>query len=302
MTTEDALFILDHGASMTRACASLCMPAPSDGLAVFEDMRCYRNAKTNATYVFRLDEHVKRLMRSMGLAMMDAPCTAKKLSNAVVSAVLQSGLVECRVRMTAYRARPLNAPGGNPLARIAIACEGVQADSDMPAAKAVVSSWRAIPVDSLPQAMRCVAASSVFALARQEAVSCGASEAVLLNGAGLVCQSTCGSVMVMRDGVLSTPPSSSGAYESVMRDTVLNLAMDMDVPSIEEQLTRADLAIADEAFFADDVLGIVPLARIDGRQVGRGKPGAITEALQKRFAKASMSELDDYSSWLTEIR
>lgn len=301
MTTEDALFILDHGASMTRACAPLCMPAPSDGLAVFEDMRCYRNAKTNATYVFRLDEHVKRLMRSMGLAMMDAPCTAKKLLNAVVSAVLQSGLVECRVRITAYHAR-LDSPGGNPLARIAIACEGVQADSDTPSAKAVVSSWRAIPVDSLPQAMRCVAASSVFALARQEAASCGASEAVLLNGAGLVCQSTCGSVMVIRDGVLSTPPSSSGAYESVMRDTVLNLAMDMDVPSIEEQLTRADLAIADEAFFADDVLGIVPLARIDGRQVGRGKPGAITEALQKRFAKASMGELDDYSSWLTEIR
>lgn len=342
MATEETLFFLDRGALLARGDSSLRVPASLDGLAVFEDVRCYRNAKTGATYAFRLDEHVKRLMRSMGLAMLDAPCTAKKLSNAVTTAVDQSGLAECHVRLTAYRAQPWDAHGGDPLARIAIACRGVESvagadgDADSPSGsdpdaeaadegsragfasdasaaapsmaednrvvQAVVSSWRAIPVDSLPSAMRCVATSSVFALARQEAAAFGADEAVLLNSEGLVCQSTCGNVFIVRDGVLSTPPASSGAYDSVMRDTVLNLAMDMDVPVIEEQLSRADLAIADEAFLADDVLGIVPLVRIDGRQVAKGKPGAITKALQKRFAKAATGELNDYAGWLTEVK
>ena len=341
MATEETLFILDHGASLARGDSSLRVPAPLDGLAVFEDVRCYRNAKTGATSAFRLDEHVKRLMRSMGLAMLDAPCTAKKLSNAVVAAIGQSGLAECHVRLTAYRAQPWDAHGGDPLARIAITCRGVEsvagadgdADSqpgsdpdaeaidedsragfasdasaapsvaeDNRVAQAVVSSWRAIPVDSLPSAMCCVATSSVFALARQEAAAFGVDEAVLLNSEGLVCQSTCGNVFIVRDGVLSTPPASSGAYDSVMRDTALNLAMDMDVPAIEEQLSRADLAIADEAFLADDVLGIVPLVRIDGRQVAKGKPGAITKALQKRFAKAATGELNDYAGWMTEVK
>ena len=335
MATEETQFVLEGGKLAQSDGAQVRAPRQLDGLAVFEDMRCYRDPKTETLYAFRLDDHVKRLVRSMNLAMMDAPCTAKKLSGLILNAVKQSDCAECCVRVTAYRVQPCDAPGGDPLAQIAIACRGIgvsadadagaqpdsdsafgsvsDADNDAPsisrssmqgehAAQAFISSWRTIPVDSLPSAMRCVAASSVFALAQQEAAAFGASEAVLLNAEGLVCQSTCGNVFVVRDGVLSTPPASSGAYDGVMRDTALNLAMDLDVPAIEEQLTRTDLRIADEAFLADDVRGIVPLICVDGHQVGKGKPGPITEALQKRLAKATTGNLDGYSNWLTEVK
>ena len=304
MTADSTLFIVDNGKLTACDAASAYVPGTFDGLAVFEDVRCYRNARTDALFVFRLDEHVKRFMRSMRLAAMNAPCTAKKLTGAVISAIKQSELGECCVRMSAYRPAS-SCVEGNPLAQVAISCERVGAagvdGAGECAAGAVVSSWRSIPVDSLPSAMRCIAGSSVAALAKQEAAAFGANEAIMLNGAGFVCQSTCGNVIVVRDGVLSTPPASSGAYESVMRDTALNLAMDLDVPAIEEQLTRADLYIADEAFLADDAFGIVPLVRIDGSQVGKGKPGVITEAIRKRFAKAATGGLDDYSGWLTNV-
>ena len=128
-----------------------------------------------------------------------------------------------------------------------------------------------------------------------------ADEAVLLDAQGNVCRSTGGAVFAVRDGVVSTPPASSGVYDSVARDTVLNLAMDMDVPVMEESLTRSDLFIADEVFLVDDVRGVTGVSRVDGRQVGKGSRAPVLEALHKRFAKLAAGKLPEYQGWLAEV-
>ena len=94
--------------------------------------------------------------------------------------------------------------------------------------------------------------------------------------------------------------------ESVERDTVINFAMDLDVPIVEERMTRADLCIADELFLCDAVRGVIPVSSIDGSTIGKPgkagpKPGPITKAIQERCAKMMAGKLDEYAAWIAQV-
>ena len=113
-------------------------------------------------------------------------------------------------------------------------------------------------------------------------------------------------MFAVRDGVLSTPPLACGVRESVARDTVINFAMDLDVPIVEERMTRADLCIADELFLCDAVRGVIPVSSIDGCTIGKPgkagpKPGPITKAIQERCAKMMAGKLDEYAAWIAQV-
>lgn len=121
----------------------------------------------------------------------------------------------------------------------------------------------------------------------------------MLNEAGLVCEGTGENLFIVRDGVLSTPPLSDGLLEGITRDTVLCLADDLEIPAIEESLTRSDLYIADEVFMTGSAAELTPIGSVDGRVVG--KPGEITRLLQDRFFAVCYGNIEEYSEWLTEI-
>jgi branched-chain amino acid aminotransferase len=137
-------------------------------------------------------------------------------------------------------------------------------------------------------------------LAKLEAKEHGYAEAVMLNEAGYVCEGTGENLFVVRDGVLSTPPTSDGLLEGITRDTVLCLADDLDIPALEESLTRSDLYIADEAFMCGSAAELTPIGNIDNRTIG--KPGPITKKLQKRFFEVVSGKVDDYKDWLVEVK
>ena len=136
-------------------------------------------------------------------------------------------------------------------------------------------------------------------LAKLEAKEHGYVEAIMLNEAGLVCEGTGENLFVVRDGILSTPPLSDGLLEGITRDTVLCLADDLEIPAIEESLTRSDLYIADEVFMTGSAAELTPVGSVDGRVVG--KPGEITRALQDRFFDLVYGRIDEYADWLTEV-
>lgn len=147
-------------------------------------------------------------------------------------------------------------------------------------------------------------ANAAFAL--REARQRGFDEPILLNEAGDVCSGARKAVFAVRDGVLSTPPLACGVRESVDRDTVINFAMDLDVPIVEERMTRADLCIADELFLCDAVRGVIPVSSIDGCTIGKPgkagpKPGPITKAIQERCAKMMAGKLDEYAAWIAQV-
>ena len=173
-------------------------------------------------------------------------------------------------------------------------------------ATAGISSWRAISNNALPPQAELAASRANAAFALREARQRGFDEPILLNEAGDVCSGARKAVFAVRDCVLSTPPLACGVRESVERDTVINFAMDLDVPIVEERMTRADLYIADELFLCDAVRGVIPVSSIDGCTIGKPgkagpKPGPITKAIQERYAKMLAGKLDEYAAWIAQV-
>jgi len=170
-----------------------------------------------------------------------------------------------------------------------------------------VSSWRQRSINAVPPAVKSTASYMNSLLAKLEAKAHGYAEAVMLNENGLVCEGTGENLFVVRNGVLSTPPLSDGLLEGITRDSILTIAADMfeaeelDVYPMEESLTRADLYIADEMFMCGSAAELTPVASVDDRQVGEGKAGEVTRALQQRFFDVVYGNVEDYADWLTEI-
>lgn len=274
------------------------------GSAVFEGIRCYQNPETQKSFVFRLRDHFKRLQRSCKISCIELPYSEDELCAAVVELIRANKLQSCYIRPIVYRGYgvmgvdPEDAP-----VEVAIACWPWESylgpDALEHGVSVGISSWRQRSNNALPPAVKATASYMNSILAKQEAKAHGYAEAILLNEAGLVCEGTGENLFVVSDGILATPPLSDGILEGITRDTVLCLADDLDIPAIEESLTRTDLYVADEVFMTGSAAELTPIGAVDGRVVGQ--PGEITRALQKRYFEVAYGRREDYHEWLEEV-
>lgn len=275
----DGKFVAAAEATCAISCASLM-----DGMVVLEDVPLFKNERGG--FMFRVDDHVKQFERSAKIAQIELPHASSKLAKAALKVAKASVANGC--------------DEGTHSGEGSLSC------SDSEVATAGISSWRAISNNALPPQAELAASRANVAFALREARQRGFDEPILLNEAGDVCSGARKAVFAVRDGVLSTPPLACGVRESVERDTVINFAMDLDVPIVEERMTRADLCIADELFLCDEVRGVIPVSSIDGCTIGKPgkagpKPGPITKAIQERCAKMMAGELDEYAAWIAQV-
>ena len=223
------------------------------GSGVFEGIRCYKNPENGKSYVFRRRDHMERLHRSCKIACIELPYTVDELCDATVELIRKNNLPSCYIRPLVYRGYGVMGvdPTGSPT-DVAIAVwpweSYLGADALENGVAVGVSSWRQRSNNAIPPAVKSTASYMNSILAKLEAKEHGYAEAIMLNEAGLVCEGTGENLFIVRDGVLSTPPLSDGLLEGITRDTVLCLADDLEIPAIEESLTRSDLYIADEVF------------------------------------------------------
>lgn len=274
------------------------------GSGVFEGIRCYQDPESKRSYVFRLREHMVRLHRSCKIAQIELPFSVEELCDATVEVIKRNKLESCYIRPIVYRG--YGTMGVDPTGasvEVAIAVwpwDSYLGNEALENGVAVgVSSWRQRSNNAIPPAVKSTASYMNSILAKLEAKQHGYAEAVMLNEQGLVCEGTGENIFVVRDGVLSTPPISDGVLEGITRDTVLCLACDLDIPVVEESLTRSDLYIADEMFMTGTAAELTPIGSVDERQIG--KPGEITRALQDRLFKVVYGQVEEYQDWLTEI-
>lgn len=274
------------------------------GSAVFEGIRCYQCPKSGKSYVFRLREHMERLLRSCKISLIDLDYTVDELCDATVELIRKNNLSSCYIRPLVYRG--YGAMGVDPTeapieAIIAVwPWEAYLGDEALEKGVSVgVSSWRQRSINSIPPAVKSTASYMNSIFAKLEARAHGYMEAVMLNEAGLVCEGTGENIFIVRNGVMSTPPLSDGVLEGITRDTIINLAYDLEIPVIEESLTRSDLYIADEMFMTGSAAEVTPIASVDERKIG--DPGEITRILQKKFFEVAYGQIDEYMDWLTEI-
>ena len=276
------------------------------GTGAFEGIRAYKTPSGVA--IFRLREHMRRLLRSCKILMIDVPFGLDELCDAAVEVVRENELVNgCYLRPLVYLG--YGEMGINPLfapVNVAIAAwpwgsylgdEGLANGVRMK-----ISSWQRHDPNAMPTAAKGTGMYLNSSLAKVEAIKAGYDEAILLGPDGRVSECTGENLFVVRDGVLlSPPPSEAGALPGITQESIVTIARDHGYEVRFEAMVRTDLYLADEAFLTGTAAEVVPIASVDDRIVGSGTPGPITKELQSIYFQAVRGELAAYEGWLTEV-
>lgn len=271
---------------------------------VFEGIRCYKTINDSA--IFRLGDHIQRLLDSGKCYFMDLGFSKQQLEKAAIETVKENGMDECYIRPIAYYG--YGKMGVNPMPNkvsVAIAVwkwdEYLKGGADK-GARLMVSSWARIDPKSLPMHAKATANYANSALARVEAIKAGFDEAVMLNSAGRVVEASAENIFIVKNGLLATPPTSSGALEGVTRDSVIKIAEDNKIKCEIHDIARDELYIADEVFLTGTAAEIKPVGEIDNRMIGEGGTGTLTKQLKELFDAVVHGKDKKFSRmWLTPV-
>ncbi len=276
------------------------------GTGVFEGIRCYSTVRGSA--LFRLADHMQRLIDSGKAYFMDLGYSRQQLEQAAIETVRASGMAECYVRPIAFYG--YGKMGVNPMPNkvsVAIAVwkwdEYIKGSGEEKGARLMTSSWARLDPKSMPMHAKATANYANSALARVEAIKAGFDEAIMLNSAGMVVEASAENVFVVKDGGLATPPTSIGALCGITRDSVMAIAEAYGIGCVERNIARDELYFADEVFLTGTAAEVKPVGEIDNRLVGRdgGRPGPVTKRLKELFEAAAHGKDDRFRDWLTPV-
>jgi len=274
------------------------------GLGVFEGIRCYRTADGRSA-VFRLPEHVGRLLDSAHINLMEVPWDAHAIEQACLDTLRANGLEEGYIRPLVFIGDGVMGlhPGANPirLAVIAWAWGKYLGEEGMELGiRAKVSTFSRHFVNSKMTKGKTCGDYVNSILAKREALLDGYDEAIMLDPQGLVSEASGENVFVVREGELRTPPLH-GVLGGLTRDAVIRLARDKGIPFRESQITRDELYIADEVFLTGTAAEVTPVREIDHRRIGSGRRGPVTGTLQSAFFDVVAGREPKYAGWLTHL-
>ncbi|HSN98472.1 MAG TPA: branched-chain amino acid transaminase [Candidatus Nanopelagicales bacterium] len=276
------------------------------GSNVFEGVRAYWSEERGELYVFKLDEHLRRLEQGMKIMRMKPPLATADIARGVVDLLRENGFREnVHMTVTAYFGEsddfdPLFATEDTGAHITAVPFDRVSALSS--GITACVSSWRRISDDSVPPRIKVGANYQNSRLAQQEARMNGYHTAVMLNQSGKVSETPGACLMMVRDGRLITPPVTADILESVTRGTLMQIASeDLKIPVIERDVDRTELYLADELIVCGTIAEVVPMISVDRLPVGDGAAGPITRSLRERYFTIVRGGDERYASSLTPV-
>jgi branched-chain amino acid aminotransferase len=274
------------------------------GTGVFEGVRCYDTEIGPA--IFRHADHLDRLFKSAELYYMPIPFELEQLRRATLDLIARNGFRECYIRPIVFRGYgtmglfPLDAP-----VDVCVATWKWPAylgdDSKLKGVRAKVSSWRRISHDSLIPHAKASGQYLNSILAKIESHKAGYEEAILLDEHGHVCEGSGENLFVVRDGVIATPPHTSGILDGINRKSAVQIARDLGLDVTERHLARSELYLADEVFMTGTAAELVPVVEIDDHAVGTGAPGDITRSVQRAFDDALHGRSERYREWLDPV-
>ena len=271
------------------------------GSSVFEGIRCY--AQPQGAAIFRLPEHMQRLLDSARIYRMALPWSLDQLCSAVVELVEANTVAPCYIRPIALRGYGeigVN-PKGSPIeVYIANFPWGKYVAGD--AADVCISSWNRLAPNTMPSLAKTGANYMNSQLIRMEAEANGYQEGIALDTNGLVSEGSGENIFVVRNGVIYTPPLANSALSGITRDSVLTIARHLGMPVVEQALPREMLYIADEVFFTGTAAEVSPIRSIDRIVIADGKPGEITRKIADEFFGIANGLKPDRFGWLTPVK
>ena len=277
----------------------------SYGSSVFEGIRCYETADGPA--IFRLPEHMRRMIDSAKIYRMQVPFAVEQLSEAAVELVRENSLASCYIRpivLRGYGAMGVH-PGKNPIETYMACWEWGKYLGDEALSSGVdvcISSWNRIAPNTLPALSKAGGNYMNSQLIRMEADVNGYAEGIALDQQGYISEGSGENIFVIRDEKLLTPPLGASVLPGITRDSVIKIAQSLDIPIVETIIPRELLYIADEVFFTGTAAEITPIRSVDRIKVGEGRRGPITEQLQKEFFGIVNGTSADRFGWLTPVK
>jgi branched-chain amino acid aminotransferase len=274
------------------------------GSGVFEGIRAYETE--DGTAVFRLHEHMERLVDSAKAYRIPLEMDADDLAKAAVEVIQANELTSCYLRpLVFYGLGKMGLdPSGTQVHTMIAAWEWGSYLGDEGVKNGIrvaTSSWRRIDHSMLVPNAKGTGGYLNSVLAKQEAIAGGYEEAILLNTGGFVAEGSGENLFLVRDGVVRVPTWLAGALDGITRNTVNTLLRDDGHRVLEMDLARSDLYYADEAFFTGTAAEVTPVREVDDRTVGDGTPGPITKRTQELYSAAVRGQLEQYRHWLEYV-
>ena len=279
-------------------------PALHYGAAVFEGIRAYNTVKGPA--VFRLNEHVERLMDSaLILGFRELPWSAEQIGTAIKQTVKANEFKECYIRPLIYLdggGWNLSIDFGKPSLAIAVwewdnylgeeaLAKGIRAN---------ISTFTRHHVNVMMTKAKITGNYANSILAKTESMRLGFDEAILLDPQGFVAECTGENLFLVRGGKVITP-STAPVLEGITRHSIFTIATDLGYDVIEQPVSRDQLYIADEVFVCGTAAECIGLSEIDFRKIGDGMTGPITRSIQNVFHEAIRGKLAQYENWLAYV-
>jgi branched-chain amino acid aminotransferase len=278
------------------------------GSSIFEGIRCYSTDKGPA--IFRLREHMQRLLNSAKIYRMEHEWTLDQLCDGAMELVRRSQMNQCYIRPILFRSLDEENPafGVNPFPN-PLACyigawdwgkylgdEAIEQGVDV-----CVSTWNRLTPNSMPAMAKSGANYMNSQLIKMEALLNGFAEGIALDDRGYVSEGSGENIFMVAGDVVLTPPLSSSILPGITRDSVIQICQTLGITVKERTIQRAALYVADELFFSGTAAEITPIRSVDRITVGKGGRGEITERIQKAFFEITKAQRPAPGDWLTFI-
>jgi branched-chain amino acid aminotransferase len=273
------------------------------GMAVFEGVRAYNT--THGTAIFRLKEHTQRLFNSAKIFQMKVPFDMETIMNAQLEVVRANKLESCYLRPLVWigsEKMGVSARGNTIHVGIAAWPWGAYLGEEG-LAKGIRVKTSSFTRHHVNISMVRAKASGYYInsiLANQEVTADGYDEALLLDTEGYVSEGAGENIFIVKSGKIYTPDLAS-CLDGITRDSVVTIARDLGIEVIEKRITRDEVYCADEAFFTGTAAEVTPIRELDGREIGAGSRGPVTEKIQSMFFDIVGGKAPQYSHWLTRV-
>jgi branched-chain amino acid aminotransferase len=274
------------------------------GSGVFEGLRCYET--NDGAAIFRLPEHVDRLFASAEAYGIEIPYSKTELGDAICETIRLNEFTGCYVRPLCFHGSAGLAvhPRNCPVEVVVLAWPWgayLGEESLERGVRVTVSSYAKFHSRMLPTTAKGCGGYLNSMLAAREAATAGYDEALLLDERGDIAEGSGENLFLVCDGRLMTNDERSSILLGITRDSVITVARDLGYEVEVRNLTLQDLLMADEAFFTGTAVEVTPIRELDGKKIGEGKRGPVTEEIQRSFLAAVTGQDRRYSEWLQPV-
>jgi branched-chain amino acid aminotransferase len=272
------------------------------GSSVFEGVRCY--ALPSGPAIFRANEHIARLIDSAKVYRIEVPFTRDEIVKGVLETVGNNGVWPCYVRPVVLRGygeagvNPFNSPTEVYIINYP---RGKSLGGENEGCDVCVSSWTRLAPNTLPAMAKAGANYMNSQLIKMEAIVNGYVEGIALDVNGFVSEGSGENFFLVHRDKLITAPLGNSVLPGITRDSVLQIARDLNITVAEQVIPREMLYLADEAFFSGTAAEVTPIRSVDKINVGNGTVGPITKAIQKEFYAIVRGEKADRHNWFTPV-